>query len=80
MKSRKWRGGTSSAVIPFSFNEIIECKNKNELAELFVTRFSEYLYENNMLGETTAIDDDNLLFGDRGKIADSIVSRCQSEK
>ena len=30
-----------------------------------------------MLGETTAIDDDNLLFGDRGKIADSIVSRCQ---
>ena len=29
-----------------------------------------------MLGETSAIDDDNLLFGDRGKIADSIVARC----
>lgn len=73
----KVKGGTSSAVIPFSFKEIIACKGKGELAELFVTRFSEYLYENNMLGETTAIDDDNLLFGDRGKIADSIVSRCQ---
>lgn len=73
----KVKGGTSSAVIPFTFKEIIDCKNRDELSELFVTRFSEYLYENNMLGETTAIDDDNLLFGDRGKIADSIVSRCQ---
>lgn len=75
----KVKGGTSSAVIPFSFKEIIDCRGKNELTELFVTRFSEYLYENNMLGETTAIDDDNLLFGDRGKIADSIVSRCQAK-
>lgn len=73
----KVKGGTSSAVIPFAFKEIIDCKSKDELSELFVTRFSEYLYENNMLGETTAIDDDNLLFGDRGKIADLIVSRCQ---
>ena len=73
----KVKGGTSSAVIPFSFDEILECNEKEQLIELVITRFSEYLYENNMLGETSAIDDDNLLFGDRGKIADSIVNRCQ---
>lgn len=31
-----------------------------------------------MLGETSAIDDENLLFGDRGKIADLIVSRSEN--
>ncbi|MGD0153811.1 MAG: hypothetical protein ABSC17_08660 [Thermacetogeniaceae bacterium] len=64
------------AVIPFSFEEILECKSGVALSALIVERFGEYLFENNMLGETNAIDDDNLLFGDRGKIADSIVYRC----
>lgn len=71
----KIKGSTSAAVIPFSFNEILESDSKENLEKLFIERFSQYLYENNMLGETSAIDDDNLLFGDRGKIADLIVSR-----
>lgn len=74
----KVKGSTSAAVIPFSFNEILECESKNELEKLFIDRFSMYLYENNMLGETSAIDDDNLLFGDRGRIADLIVKRCET--
>ena len=69
----KVKGSTSAAVIPFSFNEILECDSKDDLEKLFVERFGQYLYENNMLGETSAIDDDNLLFGDRGKIADLIA-------
>lgn len=74
----KVKGSTSAAVIPFSFNEILECDSKDDLEKLFVERFGQYLYENNMLGETSAIDDDNLLFGDRGKIADLIVNRCEN--
>lgn len=73
----KVKGGTSAAVIPFSFDELINC-DECALADLFISRFGEYMYENNMLGETNAIDDDNLLFGDRGKIADSIVNRCEN--
>ncbi len=73
----KQKGGTGAAVIPFSFFEVFSCKTKEELVDLLISRFGEYLFENNMLGETNAIDDDNLLFGDRGKIADSIVCRCQ---
>ncbi|RPF47328.1 hypothetical protein EDD70_0098 [Hydrogenoanaerobacterium saccharovorans] len=75
----KIKGSTTAAVIPFSFEEIIDCKSDNDLIDIFLTRFHEYLYENDMLGETNAIDDDNLLFGDRGKIADSIVARCQQK-
>ena len=76
----KVKGGTNSAVIPFSFDEICGCTTKRELSDLLVSRFQGYLYENNMLGDTNAIDDDNLLFGDRGKIADRIVDRCQKKK
>ena len=71
------KGSTSAAVIPFSFDEIIGCKTDEDIKNIFSSKFNEYLYENDMLGETSAIDDDNLLFGDRGKIADSIVARCQ---
>lgn len=73
----KIKGGTSAAVIPFTFEELLDCSTDSELSVLIVKRFGEYLFENNMLGETNAIDDDNLLFGDRTKIADSIVYRCQ---
>ncbi len=73
----KQKGGTGAAVIPFSFHEVLNCETKETLISLLISRFGEYLFENNMLRETNAIDDDNLLFGDRGKIADSIVSRCQ---
>lgn len=73
----KIKGGTSAAVIPFTFKEMINCETDVDLSRLMVKRFGEYLFENNMLGETSAIDDDNLLFGDRTKIADSIVYRCQ---
>jgi hypothetical protein len=72
----KQKGGTSAAVIPFTFDEILACKCDKELEELFIERFGEYLFENDMLGETSAIDEENLLFGDRGKIADSIENRC----
>lgn len=74
----KVKGSTGAAVIPFSFDEILGCESKSNLEKIFIERFSQFLYENNMLGETSAIDDDNLLFGDRGKIADLIVERCES--
>lgn len=70
------KGKAQAAIIPFTFNEINSCGTKDELQELMLSRFSEYYFENNMLGENAAIDDDNLLFGDRGKIADSAVARC----
>ena len=72
------KGGTNSAVIPFSFEEICKCATKSEMADLLAERFQTYLYENNMLGDTSVIDDDNLLFGDRGDIAAKIVERCQN--
>ena len=53
---------------------------RNELLTLVISRFGEFYYENNMLGDTSAIDEDLLLFGDRGKIADSIVNRCEQGK
>lgn len=74
------KGGTSAAIIPFSFSEIINCSDKDQLESLILERFSEYLFENNMLGEENPIEDDQLLFGDRGKIADSIVQRCVEGK
>lgn len=76
----KMKGGTDAAIIPFSFAEILSCTDENQLKALFIGRFSEYMYENNMLGEENAIEQDTLLFGDRGKIADSIVQRCQENK
>ena len=74
------KGGTDSAVIPFSFKELLGCKDDSELSELVLQRFEEYYYENNMLGEESAIEDDALLFGDRGKIADAITQRCFENK
>lgn len=71
------KGGTSAAVIPFSFSEILACKDTDSLLELLLSRFDEYYFENNMLGEKDTIEDDQLLFGDRGKIADAIVQRCK---
>ena len=70
------KGGTDAAVIPFSFDEILQ-RNDASLRTLILDRFSEYYFENNMLGEDQAIEEDTLLFGDRGKIADSIVNRCK---
>lgn len=70
------KGEPKAAVIPFSFEELLSCDTKDKLLECMLNRFGEYYFENNMLGENEAIDDDNLLFGDRGKIADSIVARC----
>lgn len=70
------KGEPNAAVIPFSFQELLNCDTKEKLINCMIDRFGEYYFENNMLGENDAIDDDNLLFGDRGKIADSIVDRC----
>ena len=73
----KVKGGTSAAVIPFSFSEILACEDKEALQGLLLSRFDEYYFENNMLGEKDHIEEDQLLFGDRGKIADAIVQRCK---
>ena len=73
------KGSTTAAVIPFTFNELIGASD-DELPNLIKNRFSEYYFENNMLGDSSAIDDDNLLFGDRGKIADAIAARCEEKK
>lgn len=74
------KGLPQAAVIPFSFEELLTCKGKDELANCIISRFSEYYFENDMLAESDVIDDDNLLFGDRGKIADGIVARCVAGK
>lgn len=74
------KGLPKAAVIPFSFEELLACEGKNDIANCIISRFSEYYFENDMLAESDAIDDDNLLFGDRGKIADGIVARCESGK
>lgn len=76
----KVKGGTEAAIIPFGFDEILNCTNNDSLLSLLSSRFDEYLFENNMLGEKAPIDEDVLLFGDRGKIADSIVQRCVENK
>lgn len=76
----KMKGGTSEAIIPFTFDEILKCDGKTELKELIISRFEEYIFENNMLGEEHPIEEETLLFGDRGKIADSIVYRASENK
>ena len=52
----KIKGSTSAAVIPFTFNEILECESERDLEKIFIERFSQYLYENNMLGETSRLN------------------------
>ena len=69
------KGGTNAAVIPLSFSEILAA-DKDSLQRLLLSRFEEYYFENNMLGEEKAIVEDTLLFGGRGTIADAIVQRC----
>lgn len=76
----KMKGGTDSAIIPFNFREIQACSIVDDLVTLILNRFEEYLFENNMLGEENPIEEETLLFGDRGKIADSIVQRCSQRK
>lgn len=71
------KGKPVAAVIPFSFQEILDCDTTSQFKNLLLNRFSEYHFENNMLGESNAIEEDNLLFGERGKIADAIVERCR---
>ncbi len=71
----KMKGGTNAAIIPLSFSEILSA-DTDTLQALLLSRFDEYYFENNMLGEEKAIVEDTLLFGDRGKIADAIVQRC----
>ena len=70
----KIKGGTEAAVIPFTFNEILK-SNSGSLRSLIISRFDEYYFENNMFGEEKPIEEESLLFGDRGKIADTIVQR-----
>ena len=70
------KGEPRASIIPFSFEELLSCNSSSELIDCMLSRFGEYYFENDMLGENDAIDDDNLLFGDRGKIADSVVARC----
>lgn len=72
------KGKPMSALIPFTFDEILSC-DKPKLIKLFLSRFSEYYFEYNMLDESSAIEEDRLLFGDRGKIADAIVERCMRD-
>jgi len=76
----KMKGGTEAAIIPFSFSEILSCNDSSSLTALLLDRFKEYIFENNMLGETNPIEEEQLLFGDRGKIADAIVHRCIEKK
>lgn len=70
------KGGSDAAAIPFSVNEILSCNDDNSLLQLLLNRFDEYYFANNMLSDGSTIEEDKLLFGDRGKIADSIVQRC----
>ncbi len=74
------KGQPKAAVIPFSFEELLACQGKQDVLNCVINRFSEYYFENDMLAESDAIDDDNLLFGDRVKIAESIVARCEAGK
>ena len=76
----KMKGGTEAAIIPFTFEELLSCQNSIRLKNLFVERFGEYLFENNMLGEVNPIEEEQLLFGERGKIADAIVQRSKEGK
>ena len=76
----KMKGGNSAAIIPFTFEELLNCTSNDALSALILNRFEEYLFENNMLGQENPIEEDTLLFGDRGKIADSIVQRCAENK
>jgi CxxC-x17-CxxC domain-containing protein len=71
------KGEPRAAIIPFSFSEILRCDDKDKFEKLLLERFHEYHFENNLLAENKAIEDDNLLFGDRGKIADAVVERCR---
>ena len=75
----KMKGGTSAVIIPLSFEEVLS-SDKENLRKLILHRFGEYYFENNMLGEEKPIEEDTLLFGDRGKIADSIVQRCSNHE
>lgn len=70
------KGGADAAVIPFTVNEILSCNDDTSLLQLLLNRFDEYYFANNMLSDGSTIEEDKLLFGDRGKIADSIVQRC----
>ena len=69
------RGDSTANIIPFSFEELLAI-DERKLEGLIEDRFEKYYYENNMLGETNIIDDDNLLFGNRKQVADLIVERC----
>ena len=52
----KMKGGTTAAIIPFSFEEILNCDSVDMLTNLLLSRFKEYLFENNMLGEEDPIE------------------------
>lgn len=72
------KGKAHAAAIPFTINEILSCKGKTDLESLIHKRFAEYYYEVNLLGDNHIIEVDDLLFGERGKIADIITARCYS--
>ncbi len=74
------KGGPDAAIIPFTVNELLSCEDDSSLLQLIRNRFSEYYFANNMLSDGSTIEEDKLLFGDRGKIADSIVQRCLNKE
>lgn len=73
------KGKAHAAAIPFTVEEILSCAGKAALSKLILARFAEYYFEINLLAEINAIETDELLFGERGKIADAIVARCQAK-
>lgn len=72
------KGKAHAAAIPFTISEILSCSDKTELEALIHKRFADYYYEVNLLGDNHIIEVDDLLFGERGKIADVITARCLS--
>lgn len=72
------KGMAHAAAIPFTVEEILSCQGKESLRNLILDRFAEYYFEVNLFAENNAIESDDLLFGDRGKIADNIVERCRA--
>jgi len=72
------KGKAHAAAIPFTISEILSCQSKAELESLIHRRFADYYYEVNLLGDNHIIEVDDLLFGERGKIADIITARCHS--
>ena len=55
------KGGSDSAVIPFTVNEILSCKDDTSLLQLLLNRFGEYYFANNVRSDGSTIEEDKLL-------------------